>query len=100
MADHDYTRNQRYPEWHGWHAARRGLGSNLYRLDVQDIVIQRILRHANVSTTSTYYIKTDADDVRKAMTRLEDHLTEGAYVQSGADDLLKQPAPAGHFSIQ
>jgi hypothetical protein len=53
-----------------------------------------------VSTTSTYYIKTDADDVRKAMTRLEDHLTEGAYVQSGADDLLKQPAPAGHFSIQ
>jgi integrase len=53
MADHGYKRDQRYPEWHGWHAARRGLGSNLYRLDVPDIVIQRILRHANVSTTTT-----------------------------------------------
>ena len=46
-------------EWGGWHAARRGLGSNLYRLGcVSEKVIQRILRHANVSTTATYYIKT------------------------------------------
>lgn len=30
------------PEWHGWHAVRRGLGSNLYRLGVPDMVIQRI----------------------------------------------------------
>jgi hypothetical protein len=30
------------------------------------MVIQRILRHANVSTTATYYIKTAADDVRSA----------------------------------
>ena len=36
-----------------------------------DIVIQRILRHANVSTTATYYIKTAADDVRNAMAKLE-----------------------------
>ena len=57
--------------WHGWHAARRGLGSNLYRLGVPDMVIQRILRHANVSTTATYYIKTAAVDVRSAMTKLE-----------------------------
>jgi hypothetical protein len=34
-------------------------------------VIQRILRHANVSTTATYYIKTAADDVRSAMAKLE-----------------------------
>ena len=30
---------------------------------VPEMVIQRILRHANVSTTATYYIKTAADDV-------------------------------------
>ena len=36
------------------------------------MVIQRILRHANVSTTATYYIKTAADDVRNAMTKLEE----------------------------
>ena len=53
-------------EWHGCHPARRGLGSNLCRLGVQ-----RILRHANVSTTATYYIKTAADDVRPAMAKLE-----------------------------
>ena len=35
------------------------------------MVIQRILRHANVSTTATYYIKTAADDVRGAMAKLE-----------------------------
>lgn len=57
---HSYKRDSHIPDWHGWHAARRGLGSNLYRLGVPDMVIQRILRHANVSTTSTYYIKTAA----------------------------------------
>jgi integrase len=68
---HSYKRDSHIPDWHGWHAARRGLGSNLYRLGVPDMVIQRILRHANVSTTSTYYIKTAAADVRNAMAKLE-----------------------------
>jgi integrase len=75
-AGHPYQRDTRTPEWHGWHAARRGLGSNLYRLGVPDMVIQRILRHANVSTTATYYIKTAADDVRKAMTTLANRIAE------------------------
>jgi integrase len=70
-AGHDYKRDASIPEWYGWHAARRGLGSNLYRLGVSDMVIQRILRHANVSTTATYYIKTAAGDVRDAMAKLE-----------------------------
>ncbi len=77
-ADHPYSRDSRIPEWHGWHAARRGLGSNLYRLGVPDMVIQRILRHANVSTTATYYIKTAADDVKQAMEKLENHIPEAA----------------------
>jgi len=33
--------------------------------------IQAILRHANVSTTNTYYIKSAADDTRVAMAKLE-----------------------------
>ena len=73
-ADHPFKRDARYPEWHGWHAARRGLGSNLYRLGVPEIVIQRILRHANVSTTATYYIKSAADDVKNAMAKLESNI--------------------------
>ena len=71
-----YKRDDRIPEWHGWHAARRGLGSNLYRLGVPDMVIQRILRHANVSTTATHYIKTAADGVKHAMARLENNIPQ------------------------
>ena len=66
---------------HGWHAARRGLGSNLYSLGIpekttQAIPIQAILRHANVSTTSTYYIKSAPADAVAAMGRLETALPE------------------------
>jgi integrase len=84
------VRDGRIPEWHGWHAARRGLGSNLYRLGVPDMVIQRILRHANVSTTATYYIKTAAADVRTAMATLETHIAESVQTQA---DTVGTPAP-------
>ena len=74
------------PEWHGWHAARRGLGTNLYRLGVPEKTIQAILRHANVSTTNTYYIKSAADDTRVAIAKLEKLVignTEATILQSG-----------------
>jgi integrase len=45
-------------QWHGWHAFRRGLATNLHRLGVSDKTIQRILRHANVAVTQNCYIKT------------------------------------------
>jgi integrase len=92
QAGHDFKRDAHYPEWHGWHAARRGLGSNLYRLGVPDMVIQRILRHANVSTTATYYIKTAADDVRKAMTKLEDNIPSASQSPETARDTYRTPS--------
>jgi integrase len=69
--EHEYKRDASLSEWHGWHAARRGLGTNLNRLGVDDSVIQRILRHSNIATTQTFYIKAVAPDVRDAMTKLE-----------------------------
>jgi integrase len=45
-------------------------------LGVSDKIIQAILRHANVSTTTGYYIKTAAEDVRKAMKELENVIPE------------------------
>lgn len=96
-ADHEYKRDSSLPEWHGWHAARRGLGSNLYRLGVRDMVIQRILRHANVSTTATYYIKTAADDVRNAMAMLENRIAESGQIQTdtvGTPDDLPSVGPS------
>lgn len=93
-AKHPYKRDNRIPEWHGWHAARRGLGSNLYRLGVPEMVIQRILRHANVSTTATYYIKTAAADVKHAMERLENSIqqtTPAVPDISGTPEPQEQP---------
>jgi len=58
-------------KWHGWHAFRRGLASNLHRLGVSDKVIQQILRHANVSTTMNIYVKTVSADAANAMKHLE-----------------------------
>lgn len=66
-------------------------------LGVPDMVIQRILRHANVSTTATYYIKTAADDVRNAMAKLENHITASAQNRAGTAD--EQP-PAISPAIQ
>jgi integrase len=58
-------------QWHGWHAFRRGLATNLHQLRVADKTIQRILRHANVGVTQACYIKTADSEVASAMQRLE-----------------------------
>jgi integrase len=58
-------------EWHGWHAFRRGLATNLHRLGVSDTTIQRILRHANVAVTQSCYIKTADSDAAAAMQQFE-----------------------------
>lgn len=79
-ADHVFKLDDSLPKWHGWHAARRGLGSNLYALGVPEKVIQSILRHANVSTTVTYYVKTSDQQNVQAMGRLEDALPESLSV--------------------
>jgi integrase len=67
-------------EWHGWHAFRRGLATNLYRLGVPDKTIQAILRHANLSTTMNAYVKSVSADATAAMKAFEDlcnqHATE------------------------
>jgi integrase len=100
VVDHDFKRDESLPEWHGWHAARRGLGSNLYRLGVQSKVIQAILRHANVSTTATYYIKTATDDVRTAMDTLENHIAEAHQLQTRTMGAVMSSPSAAHSSIQ
>lgn len=53
--------------WHGWHAFRRGLATNLHRLGVPDKIIQRILRHSNAAVTQSCYIKTADPEVSAAM---------------------------------
>jgi integrase len=73
-------------EWHGWHAFRRGLATNLYRLGVPDKTIQAILRHANLSTTMNAYVKSVPADATAAMKAFEDlcnqHATAAGEVKS------------------
>jgi integrase len=57
--------------WHGWHAFRRGLASNLNRLGIDDSIIQAILRHSDVALTQRCYIKTVRSDAMAAMDVLE-----------------------------
>ncbi len=66
-------------EWHGWHAFRRGLATNLYALGATDRTAQAILRHANVATTMAYYVKPVASESVAAMRKLET-----AFAKSGA----------------
>ncbi len=58
--------------WHGWHAFRRGLATNLFSLGVKAETVQIILRHSDVETTRKHYILLKSqDEGRAAMTRLE-----------------------------
>ncbi len=62
--------------WYGWHAFRRGLASNLYAMGAQDILVQRILRHAKAHVTRDCYIKVFDRTVIGAMERLQAQVEE------------------------
>jgi integrase len=56
--------------WLGWHAFRRGVATQLHASDVPDVTIQKVLRHEDVRTTQSSYIKTVPGEVVRAMSRL------------------------------
>ena len=60
--------------WHGWHAFRRGLATNLHRLGVDDKTIQAILRHSNISLTMNVYVKSVSESQVTAMDALSEKL--------------------------
>ena len=68
---HEYLRDGSLPTWHGFHSFRRGLASTLYDLGVDDLMIQQILRHQDVSVTRKHYIKTVPEQNVSAMAKLE-----------------------------
>lgn len=58
-------------QWHGWHAFRRGLATRLHAQGVDDLTIQRLLRHSSVRVTQQHYIKTLDEKVRNAVEELK-----------------------------
>jgi hypothetical protein len=81
-SDRDYRRSD-LPAWHGWHAFRRGLATNLNDLGVLDLTIQRILRHSDVTTTRKAYIKPLDHQVTAGMDRMEQEIRRVARVNQG-----------------
>jgi len=61
--------------WRGFHGFRRGLATNLHSLGVEDLTIQKILRHSSGEITRRAYIRTLPEQSVAAMSRLEDKLT-------------------------
>jgi len=53
--------------WFGCHAFRRGLGTRLNEMGVDDKDIQLILRHADVLTTTAYYIFPNIEPAKAGM---------------------------------
>jgi len=68
---HEFKRDDNLPEWHGWHAFRRGLATTLYGLGVDDLMVQQILRHGDVAVTRRHYIKTTSEQSVAAMAKLD-----------------------------
>jgi hypothetical protein len=62
--------------WHGWHAFRRGIASNLFALGVNEKIVQRILRHSKPHVTKERYIKAFDSDVIAAMRKMVETIAE------------------------
>jgi integrase len=58
-------------QWCGWHAFRRGVASNLFQLGVDELTVQRILRHSKVQVTRERYIKVRDERAEQAMATFE-----------------------------
>jgi integrase len=71
---HVYERDKSLPQWHGWHAFRRGLATNLHQLGVDDKTIQAIMRHSNVGLTMNVYVKSVSESQVSAMGPLDREL--------------------------
>jgi integrase len=71
---HLFERDNSLPHWHGWHAFRRGLATNLHALRVADKEIQAILRHSSVNLTQNVYIKSVSESQVSAMDALGEKL--------------------------
>lgn len=72
--------------WHGWHAFRRGIATNLHELGVADKVIQTIMRHANVATTQKHYIIVKSRNAgRAAMKQLERAIRKAKFSKQVAN---------------
>ena len=73
---HLFERDTSLPSWHGWHAFRRGLATNLQALGVDDKTIQGILQHSDMRLTMNVYVKSVSDSQVDALAALGEKFSE------------------------
>lgn len=66
------------PEWRGWYAFRRGCATLATSLD-SSMAAKSLLRHSNVATTESYYIKSVPAEAVRAVGKMD------ALFQKGSD---------------
>jgi integrase len=79
--DHLFVHDNAFPTWHGWHAFRRGIATNLHQLGVADKDIQAILRHSNIGITMNIYVKSLAESQVDAMDLLGEEFEKQEYAR-------------------
>jgi integrase len=76
-------------EFHGWHAFRRGLATNLHDLGIDDHTIKAILRHSSVTVTQRSYIKSLPKQSVVAMNTFDSSVAELVHerdINAGKDN--------------
>ena len=90
-SDHDYWRDERLPEWHGWHAFRRVLATNLHDLGIDDKTILAILRHSGVSVTQKVLYQGASPNSVAAMNKLESALCAERVLEGVSESVPHRP---------
>jgi integrase len=65
--------------WSGFHGFRRGLATNLFDLGVHPKIIQGLLRHGDISSTMSFYIRERDTETRAALQKLEDAIRGSGF---------------------
>jgi hypothetical protein len=63
------------PDWRGWHSLRRFVAPGLHDLGVDDLTVQKIMRHSSLTVTQRCHIKTLPEQTVSAMAKLENKLS-------------------------
>ncbi|HTE88708.1 MAG TPA: hypothetical protein VK639_07145 [Terriglobales bacterium] len=76
--------------WQGWYSLRRGIGTLTSTIAHDPQAAKGMLRHSNLSTTMTHYIKDVPEVTEQAMLAVEKLCSDCAVKQAGANQPVVQ----------
>ena len=70
------SKNWKPLEWQGFYSLRRGIGTKLTAMTRDPMAAKGLLRHSNVNTTLTHYIKDVPEVTANGMAQVEELFSE------------------------